>query len=172
MVPRSAIRTRFERPLSITLYSSVMIGTCVVGGALHAQEPPPRWAARAAIGASWMHDDDGGTAVTVHVIRGTDANGHVRIEGGLLAGPEYGCFDAGVELDVFPRSPVTLFLGAGGGILGEDGYGGAFGRASVGIGVVLASRYVLRGSAQGGVHGGERGPNLVMLGLEARFGAR
>src|SRR5688500_2601501 len=65
MVPRSAIRTRFERPLSITLYSSVVIATWVVGGALHPQEPPPRWAARAAIGASSMHDDDRGTAVTV-----------------------------------------------------------------------------------------------------------
>jgi hypothetical protein len=155
--------------LSALTLGSVLVALAAATTNTLGAQPPRQWAVRVAAGPSRMHENDKGSAMTLHLARaGTE--GYVRVEGGLLAGSDYGGAEVGLELDTPPRSRASLFLGVGVGVLGEDGFGGPFGRIGAGVAVSLPPRYAVRASVQRGVHGGETGPNLVLIGFEGHFG--
>ena len=121
-------------------------------------------------GYSETHDgSDKGFGGAVHFVSESGGSNPLRLEAGLIAGPPYAGLDAGLEVRLPKRTPVGLLLRAGGGLLVEDGFVGAYARGGGGIEMEMSARLALRGTWQAGTHGGQGGPHLMHFGVDYRW---
>lgn len=145
--------------------------TALVGlmlGAPQARAGDDAWLVVAESGLSRLHEDDLTAGGALRLSRDLTSGGHVRIQfGGVVT--TYAALDAGVEIHPWPRAPLSLFLGAGAGLMAEDEYVGTFVRGTAGLEAKLAPRAVLRVTVQAGTHDGQAGPHLAAIGMGLRF---
>jgi hypothetical protein len=136
---------------------------------LQAQHRP--WSLRVDVGNAEIHETDKSLGGRLGLDRDVDARGTLRLGVALVVADMAG-LDLGAEVIPFPRSLVSPFGSVGGGLMGEAGFGGTFGRVTGGMQLRANDRYTLRAFIQRGRHGGQRGPHLMGAGFEYRFGPR
>ena len=141
----------------------VLVGAA---GAAVAEEAPRAWTIAAEPAWGRIHDDQA-AAGSLRVLRDLGGGG-LRAEAGLAIS-SYRALDVGIEARLCRSCRVSPVLGVGGGLMGEEDYGGAFARATAGLEAVLAPRLVLRATVQAGTHDGQAGPHLAAVGLGWRF---
>ncbi len=149
--------------------SLCLVALCVFAQTAHAQEGRAK-RLRVEVGHSSTHNSDTGFSGAIHFVTSIDDADLARLEAGLIGGNPYLGLDAGIELRFPQQAPVGLLLRAGGGLLGEDGFGGAYGRAGGGLELAVSRRLALRATWQAGVHGGQNGPDLLHFGFDYRWG--
>jgi hypothetical protein len=122
------------------------------------------------VGWSSTHDgSDTGISGAIRFVTSIDRTDLLRFETGLVGGNPYLGLDAGIELRFPQQTPIGLLLRAGGGVLVEDGFTGAFGRAGGGLEFAVSPRLALRATWQAGYHGGRvGGPHLMHFGFDYR----
>jgi hypothetical protein len=138
----------------------------IAAAAAAAEEAPRAWTIAVEPARARLHGD--GYAGSVRVLRDL-GRGALRAQLGLTAWEPGGALDAGIEARVCPKCRVSPVLGVGGGLMGENGYGGPFARATAGIEAVLTPRLVLRATVQAGTHDGQSGPHLAAVAIGWRF---
>ncbi len=146
----------------------VLAALCAAPRPSEAQEPRTK-RIRAEVGYSANHDGkDKSISGALRFVIGR-RNDAFRFETGLLAGNPFLGADVGIELR-FPReSRLGVVLRAGGGLLVEDGFIGAFGRGGGGLEWNVSPRVALRATGQFGIHDDSSGPHLMVLGLDYRW---
>jgi hypothetical protein len=146
-------------------WAMVLVGAA---GAAVAEEAPRAWTI--AVEPAWgrIHDDDQAAAGSLRVFRDLGRSGLLRAQAGIAIS-SYRALDVGIEARFCRSCRVSPVLGVGGGLMGEDDYGGTFARATAGLEAVLAPRLVLRATVEAGTHDGQAGPHLAAVGLGWRF---
>ena len=141
---------------------------CAAPRAAEAQGPRTK-RIRAEVGYSANHDgSDTGISGGLRFVIGRRDDAF-RFETGLIAGNPFLGADVGIELRFPKESSLGVVLRAGGGLLVEDGFIGAFGRGGGGLEWNVSPRIALRATGQFGVHDDSSGPHLVVLGLDYRW---
>ena len=143
---------------------TVLVGTAA---AAEAEEAPRPWMIAVEPALAHLHGD--GVAGSVRVFRDLGAGGMLRAQLGLTGWAPGGALDAGIEARFCRTCRVSPVLGVGGGLMGEDDYGGTFARATAGLEAALTPRLVLRATVQAGTHDGQAGPHLAAVGFGWRF---
>ena len=155
-------------PILLRTPALCLVALCVFAQTAHAQEGRAK-GLRVEVGHSSNHDgSDTGFSGAIHFVTSIDHADLLRFEVGLIGGHPYLGLDAGIELRFPQQARVGLLLRAGGGLLGEDGFFGAYGRAGGGLELAVSRRLALRATWQAGVHGGRSGPHLLHFGFDYR----
>jgi hypothetical protein len=141
-----------------------VLGLALAASRARAEDP---WLVTAEAGVSAIHDDDRSAGGALRLSRDLGSS-PLRLQLGVAAAT-YGAVDLGVEWRMLPGARVSPFLGVGGGVMGEDDYGGTFVRVSGGLEARLSKNAVLRLGLQGGRHDGQAGPHQATLGVGWRF---
>lgn len=140
-------------------------------GGLHAQADAGRTKMlRVEAGYSSNHGGtDTGISGGIHFgIRGA-GTGPFRFEAGAIAGRPFAGLDVGTEVRLPQDAPLGLVLRAGGGLLVEDGFIGAYVRGGGGVEWDVRPRVALRATWEAGHHDGTSGPNRLLFGVGYRW---
>lgn len=143
---------------------TAVLGLASAATRAHAEDP---WLVTAEAGVSAIHDDDRSAGGALRLSRDLGSS-PLRLQLGVAAA-SYGAVDLGLEWRMLPGARVSPFVGVGGGVMGEDDYGGTFVRVSGGLEAQLSKNAVLRLGLQGGRHDGQKGPHQATIGIGWRF---
>lgn len=166
------VRRTGLRPVECVLLLILGLSATTVG--LEAQETS-KWRVRLEAGQTDIHRGTAAGGIMGAVFGRAMGEGHVQIELGLAVGSADEGFltvSAGPELRLFPNGRITPIGAVRVALLAEPEYVGA--GASVGAGLLVrpAPELAFRGAITRGTHGGRRGPNAIVLGVEVSLGDR